>query len=240
MENKLTDRDVWAAYWKNYQFRPIEKHTFFARYIPRVARESSFIEIGGFPGLNAAYFYKYVCNKVALVDFYINPEVIAKVEAQNNMPQGSIETFESDFFLFTSARKYDVVFSLGFIEHFHDTADVIARHANLLSERGKLLIILPNLRGLNGAVQYLFDRKNLRIHNLKSMDIVRLRNIAQQLGLKDVRVEYTSKPMVWLEPKPGICNRIARIFVKGVSYFVKLFPLKCKLLSPYIVISASK
>jgi len=130
------------------------------------------------------------------------------------------------------------VFSMGFIEHFENVQDVIERHIRLLSENGKLLIILPNFRGLNGCVQWLFDRKNLRSHNLESMKRDKLNEILKHSGLKTWNVDYTRKPMVWLEPKPGLLNAIMRKLVKGFSYFIKLFPFKSRLFSPYIIISA--
>ena len=110
----------------------------------------------------------------------------------------------------------------------------------MLAEGGQLLILLPNLRGINGALQYLFDRANLRIHNLSSMVPARLEGICRNLGLKDIRVEYTRKPMVWLEPKPGLAGKVGRLAAKTLSYALKAFPIKCRLLSPYIVVSARK
>lgn len=46
--------------------------------------------------------------------------------------------------------------------------------------------------------------------------------------------------MVWLEPKPGLKAKAGKILTKTLSYALKLFPIKCRLLSPYIVISAQK
>lgn len=174
------------------------------------------------------------------MDFYIDQEVIHKVERQNRIPESTIKTIEADFLKFQTDKRYDIVFSLGFIEHFQDTKDIIARHTELLAENGQLLIILPNLRGINGAIQYLFDRANLRIHNLNSMIPARLEQICKELGLKNIQVEYTPKPMVWLEPKPGLKAKAGKVLTKTLSYALKLFPIKCRLLSPYIVISAQK
>ena len=77
----------------------------------------------------------------------------------------------TDFFNFSTDRKYDIVFSLGFIEHFNNTRDVILRHVDLLASSGLLLIVLPNLLGLNGWIQRRFDKENYDVHNLKSMEI---------------------------------------------------------------------
>ena len=59
-------------------------------------------------------------------------------------------------------------------------------------------------------------------------------------GLSCCKVEYTRKPIVWLEPKPGFLNAIGRILIKGLSYLIKLFPVKGRFLSPFIIISARK
>ncbi|NLX65469.1 MAG: methyltransferase type 12, partial [Bacteroidales bacterium] len=108
----------------------------------------------------------------------------------------------------------------------------------LLSENGQLLILIPNFLGLNGALQRRFDRENLEAHNLQSMQISYLKEIMQPFNLHDISVDYLGKPMVWLEPKPEHQKR--RKWVKMLSYAIKLFPIKGRLLSPYIAIYARK
>ena len=71
------------------------------------------------------------------------------------------------------------------------------------------------------------------------MEIDRLKKIMATFSLKDLRVEYTRKPIVWLEPKAKTSLMIRRM-VKMISYAIKLFPVKGKFLSPYIVIAARK
>jgi len=240
MGNKLTDRGVWENYWHSYRFGRLPAKSFYHAYLPQESRNKRFIEIGGFPGLNAYYFYKYVCDHITILDYYIDKEIISKIETENNVPPDTIDTIEADFFNFSSPESYDIVFSTGFIEHFVDTEDVIKRHIDLLKQGGDLLIILPNLRGLNGLIQYLFDKENLNIHNLQSMDKKRLEDILKKYHLKNIKVEYLKKPMVWLEPKKGFLNKVGRILVKGVSYLIKLFPIRSWFLSPYIILSAKK
>jgi 2-polyprenyl-3-methyl-5-hydroxy-6-metoxy-1,4-benzoquinol methylase len=198
----------------------------------------SFIEIGGFPGLYAAYFYNNGIPDVTLLDFHMNRDVVRNFERINRLPPNSIQCIHSDFFDFSSEKKYDVVFSSGFIEHFEDTADVIRRHVELMSEQGQLLIVIPNFLGLNGKIQQRFDRENLDAHNLRSMDIACLKQIMQTFDLQDLSVDYLGKPMVWLEPKPE--NKKWRRWIRLLSYILKLIPVKSKFLSPYIAIYARK
>ena len=175
-----------------------------------------------------------------LLDFYVDPKIIDGLEESNGFSKGDVEYIESDFFAFKSEKQYDLVFSIGFIEHFDDTADVIRRHVDLVKPGGTLFIALPNFRGLNGWVQKVFDRRNYDAHNISSMIPSRLRAILGSLPLKDVKVQYTAKPMLWLEPQKGVKNKIARKVVKFFSHAMKLFPVPSRLKSPYIVLTAEK
>jgi len=236
--NYLTDRDFWKEYWKNYKYEKIPTKVPFKKFLPKLKNADSFIEIGGFPGAFSAYFYTKGCKKVSLLDFYIDENIVRRFEKVNNIPENTIHCIESDFFTFKTDKKYDIAFSYGFIEHFNDTKDVIQRHAELLADNGRLLIILPNFRGFNGFVQYVFDRENFYAHNLNSMKPALLKSIACDLNLKNIVVEYSRKPMVWLDSKAN--TAFIRAFVKLISYAMKLFPIKCRLLSPYIIVYAEK
>lgn len=236
--NSITDKAYWETYWENYRYDKIPKKVVFAPFMPRLAKGTSFIEIGGFPGVYAAYFYQQGVRDVTILDFHINTRVVRGFEEINGLPDGSIQCIESDFFAFATEKRYDVVFSLGFIEHFEDTRDVINRHVELLSGEGQLLILIPNFLGLNGKLQRRFDKANLDSHNLRSMEIPYLKEIMQSFQFSEVSVDYIGKPMLWLEPKPE--NRRGRKWVKMLSYFVKLFPIKGKLLSPFIAIYARR
>ncbi|MDR0972944.1 MAG: class I SAM-dependent methyltransferase [Prevotellaceae bacterium] len=240
MENQLANKETWKNYWMNANYAKAPKHPIYEQYIPKVSPNGRFIEIGGFPGTHACYFYKHVCRNVTLLDFYVDSDIIHSVEERNQIPVGTIHTIEADFLKFSTSEKYDIVFSYGFIEHFKNIEDIIKRHCDLLTEQGTLLIVLPNLLGINGLIQYLCDRETWLIHNTKTMNRRLLRQIAAELGLKDIQVEYTRKPMVWLEKKPGQGRAILRVMIKLLSYAMKLFPIKCKLLSPFIVLAARK
>lgn len=238
MKNNITDKHYWEEYWANYQYGNMPIKVVFEKFMPLLNRGKSFIEIGGFPGMLAAFFYNRGIKDVTVLDFHMNTDIVRKFEFINQLPQNTIQCIQADFFNFSSEKTYDIVFSLGFIEHFQDTKDVIQRHVNLLSPDGQLLILIPNFLGLNGKVQKWFDKENLDAHNLQSMEIPYLQNILQQTDLKDIQIDYLGKPMLWLEPKPE--NKNFRKLVKMFSYAAKLIPIKSKFLSPYIAIYARK
>jgi hypothetical protein len=236
---RLTDHNYWANYWANYEFKKVPEDVLFKKYLHRLKDSRNFIEIGGFPGEIAAYFYKNICRDVTILDYYIDKQIVNKLEDANSISTGSIKYIESDFFEFTVTTKYDIVFSYGFAEHFENTEDVINRHISLLSDKGKLLVVIPNFKGLNGLVQYLFDRETYKVHNIKSMNRIRLRKILNDANLSNIEVKHTPKPMLWLEPKPN-SSKILRSIIKMFSISLKLFPIPSKLLSPYIIIYAEK
>lgn len=236
--NNYTDKEFWDNYWANYEFEKMPNEVPFIEYMPLLKGGNSFIEIGGFPGTMATYFYKNGIADVTILDYILNKEVIHKVEEMYHIPANTVKSIEADFFNYHSEKVYDIVFSYGFIEHFEDVKDVIERHVKLVAPNGKLLIVLPNFRGINGWIQKIFDIENLNCHNLKSMEFSLLKNIMNELAVKNVRIEYTRKPMLWLRPNKG--SKLTHLFVKFLSYFLKLFPVKNKCISPFIVIYGEK
>ncbi len=236
--NRITNEAHWNEYWKNYRIDKVPRDVVFEKYMMKLTHGSSFIEIGGFPGIFAAYFYKHGIRDVSILDFHLNEDIVRQLEQQNALPQNTIHCIRTDFFNFKTERTYDIVFSSGFAEHFQDTADVIRRHVNLMSEKGQLLILIPNFLGLNGKIQARFDPDNLAAHNLQSMDTKYLRGLMQNFGFSECSVEYIGKPMLWLEPKPENKKHLRK--VKITSYLLKLFPIKGRLLSPFIAIYAKK
>lgn len=240
--NNLTDRSFWKEYWSNYIYEKVPARSEFDDYFPEGMSQGNgrtCIEIGGFPGTMSLYFRR-LGYRPTLLDFYVDPTIINGLEESNGFCKGEVEYVESDFFAFDSPKQYDLVFSIGFIEHFDDTADVIRRHVDLVKPGGTLFIALPNFRGLNGWVQRTFDRRNYDAHNISSMIPARLRDILASLPLKNPKVVYTRKPMLWLEPRKGVRNKLARKVVRFFSYAIKLFPIPSRLFSPYIVLTAEK
>jgi 16S rRNA G527 N7-methylase RsmG len=113
--NKITDQAHWNEYWGNYQYDKIPKKVVFNKFMPLLTRGKSFIDIGGFPGIFSAYFYKHGVKDVTLLDFHLNYEIVRSIENRNDMPLNSIKCINADFLSFHSERKYDIVFSSGLI-----------------------------------------------------------------------------------------------------------------------------
>jgi SAM-dependent methyltransferase len=82
---------------------------------------------------------------------------------------GSLE--RADFSTVNKSEKYDLVYSLGFIEHFEDYASVIRCHDRILRPGGTLVLACPNFRGVvQNWLHRKLDGKNLLLHNTTAMN----------------------------------------------------------------------
>lgn len=237
--NELTDFKFWENYWANAQIAKTES-VFFSELVRDFPDNVESIEIGGFPGKLAVYFNKEKKCKVTILDFFISETIVEKVEDINNLERGEIKTIKTDFFTYNSEKKYDIVSSFGFIEHFENTKEVIQRHVDLLKIDGYLLITLPNFRGLNGWVQKKYDKRNYDIHNINSMDLNLLKDICRSLNLKSYQVGFFGRPTVWIEPDAKTSN-LTKLFLKFLSKLLRFFPfIKNQFFSPFIYLKAIK
>jgi len=236
----LTDRQFWSEYWKTHPIVKVSRHVFFLDLVKDLnGKGKRFIELGGFPGYHCVFFHKYLGYDVSLLDYYINREIIARVEEINGLRSGTIKVIEADVFNLHSSEKYDLVFSAGLVEHFQDIPLIIQRHTELTSDEGTVLILIPNFLGINGMVQRLFDKENLKKHNLECMKLEKLKQIlsAYKNSFDEIQIFYYGKPMIWLEQKGK--NFLPRL-IKLISLFIGLLPFRGKWFSPYICIRMDK
>jgi SAM-dependent methyltransferase len=130
------------------------------------------VEIGSAPG----DFLVRLQQRFGVVPFGIEyspvgVELNRRVFAESGIDPGNV--IAADFFAPELHERYresfDVVLSRGFIEHFSELTDVIDKHLNLLRPGGLLLVSIPNLRGFNYLLSWLFHREVLAMHNLAIM-----------------------------------------------------------------------
>ena len=238
-EEIKTERDFWISYWEGYQPSFIKNVLFEEIFAKINAKDKDFIEIGGFPGTFCCYFNRNLGANVTLLDYIILPKIVNELESINHLEKGTINLIEADFLTYNSDKEYDIVLSAGFIEHFSNTKHMISQHIKLLKNDGLLFISLPNFLGLNGLIQKRFDPENLAIHYLPSMEIQNLKSICEELGVKNLKIQYYGKPSIWVE-KTSKANPLAKKFIKLANKLISFIPIYNKFFSPFILISGSK
>lgn len=110
------------------------------------------------------------------------------------------EFTQGDFLSFDLCRKYDIVCSFGFVEHFVDYETVLLRHMALVGSGGYLVITCPNFRGWVQRILHLvFDRANFQRHHIPSMNPRRWSILAEKNGFRIVNCGYFGVFDFWVD-----------------------------------------
>jgi trans-aconitate methyltransferase len=247
MDN-YTDKKFWIEYWesKTELLQPVPYRCYLSdvlQKINRLNKPKTALEIGGFPGFYTVYLSKYFHIQSSILDWVIHKPIIEKLSVINGLDVNNIESIEADLFSYSPQKKYDLVFSNGFIEHFEDTQKVIAKHVDFLEDNGTLFIAIPNFVSINGWFQKVFDPENYAIHNIKCMDIKLLKTVCNNLNLNNIKVSYYGYFSIWFHEGHhiSIWAKTLRIMLfYPLKAFFKIFPFNLKYFAPFIIITAQK
>lgn len=180
---RLPDKSFWDHYWEeqsdntgSFVFGPLLEHLTSKAY-------STYFEIGCSPGTTLIHFAQKYGYQVNGLD-YSSLDV-----TRQNLDRHGITDYEliaCDFLRFQTDKRYDIVASYGFIEHFEQPEQVIRQHADLVSDGGLLIIEVPNIRYFNYLLYRIMDSALLSAHNLSIMDARRLRQAVETAGSFDI------------------------------------------------------
>lgn len=210
---------------------------FIVNRIPTTTTKDVF-EIGCFPGryLNVFGEKGYELNGVDLT-----PRVLELNDffLKRGYKVGQIQ---KEDFQKLKTRKYDLVCSFGFIEHYKKFIEIIDMHSGILKENGTLLITAPNFRG---GLQYIYhkilDDKNLKKHNLKSMSPRKWEQHLIDCGFQIIYCGYIGSEL-WKE-NYNSKNNSFKIFERILTVMIKFMNSKFpnnSFSSAYCVILAKK
>ena len=153
------------------------------------------LELGCSPGQVSAMICSKIPMKAEGVDFsdtgwlYLkNLETVGITDAKLH---------HDDFRTFRPAELFDVVSSFGLVEHFDDPQEVLDHHDRLLRPGGMCIVELPRMRGLLWLHKWLFDRPNLRKHNVGMMKVGVFQLFAERSGQEVLFLDLVGGPQVW-------------------------------------------
>ncbi len=243
-KNKLTTQVFWQNNYNDTQFKRHPKghniDLFICKYIPE-NKFGNVIEIGSYPGYHLATFgdLGYELNGI---DFCPgNADGLPKWLKREGFK--TCDFWVCDFFEFNCGRQFDIVCSFGFIEHFLNYEEVIAKHADLVNKGGFLLITTPNFRG---SVQHFlhrhFDKGNLALHNIESMQPDKWAEQLKQMGFEILYKGYFGKFWFWrgAEKLPFFKNKLLWVIQRIVPRIRKLIKSDTAALSAYCGLVARK
>jgi cyclopropane fatty-acyl-phospholipid synthase-like methyltransferase len=197
---ELTEKQYWEAFWDsvavpnkvNLNFsNDANIATILNRFLTTDIQKRAF-EVGCAPGKWLIYLSENFNYSVDGCEYI---EAASKKTRENLDVCGitGYNIYTGDFLSMGIEKKYDVVISLGFIEHFNDADSVCKRHADLLKENGILILGIPKLTGLNyyiaKQVDKYLDDKLIPNHNLSIMNLDYFKRLGTVIGCQNLFVD---------------------------------------------------
>ena len=234
---RLTDQEYWEKYYKEAQTQKKQIITVASAYDEywdilinnnENRNKKTIIELGGYPGRYLAYLsHKYNLTPTCL-DFNSDKSKIE--ESMKAFEINDYNIIQADILNYEPQKKYDIVISNGFIEHFEDYKTVLNNHYKYLKEGGTMLVMIPNKRWLRKWYGFLVDYKNLKAHNLDCMKKETFEIFAKDNKLQLVTNEYFSGFPFTVHQKLNFCQkiiyRLTRFLFKKINPILEKKPSK--------------
>jgi 2-polyprenyl-3-methyl-5-hydroxy-6-metoxy-1,4-benzoquinol methylase len=228
----LTEKAHWENRWKRIrepkEIRRDTKHQvnkellkILDRYLPQT-KELAVLEIGGAPGQFLVYFAKEFGYSPHAIDYStIGCEKMRKAFEIANL---DVTIYNRDIFSdLSDLPRFDIVFSMGFIEHFSDLDLIVEKHIELLKKQGILLLGVPNYRGISQVVLRRLAPQKLSMHNLDAMDIKNWESFEKKHGLETIFKAYIGgfNPGMYRRcENRTLKNQLIRFFFKSVRVLI--------------------
>lgn len=225
----LTDASYWDRYWNTLslprEHRREPKALYlnaildvFDRYLPRDP-SLSIAELGGAPGQYLAYMHRTFGYRVTCIDY--SATGCAKTEENFRLLGIPGEVIHADIFADDAALpRFDIVYSLGLIEHFANRTPVVERHLRLLKPGGQLVLGIPNFRGATGWFMRSLAPKVYAAHDIGAMDLARWRAFEERFGLETLFKGYVGgfEPTIFRRrEEKRLGNLVPHLMAVGLS-----------------------
>ncbi|MGH9431951.1 MAG: class I SAM-dependent methyltransferase [Terriglobia bacterium] len=232
---RLTTVDYWEkSVWKNQRPRQLVLYRDCdferVRLLRRIApgRNARVLEVGAGGSLILPYLAKREGFRVTGIDYSSGG---CRLLAENFRVLGASGDIVCDDFLQSSIRsgQFDLVYSLGLIEHFDDLQSVVRAHLNFVKPGGMLLTASPNLQGFYGTMLRRLAPALLARHRI--FGPAELRDAFRSAGAETVQTGYlgtfyfglgTDSDWVYLKNWPATLRSLLQYAVKLANASISL------------------
>ncbi len=230
----LANQAFWEKNWavkkrpgqynpRNYSHRRFD--AFFRRHL-HGATGRTMLEIGCAQSSWLPYFHLAYGCRVAGIDYSPTGCRMSRQLLDEAGVPGKV--LERDLFSDNGDLEgsFDFLFSLGFIEHFEDTAGTLVRMRRFLKPGGTILTIVPNFPGWLGTIQKMVHPEVYAMHVL--LDREDLERVHRDAGFTTVESGYlgTIASEVVKYPDPATLKQ--RILRKTLKKITKACWLLCR------------
>jgi 2-polyprenyl-6-hydroxyphenyl methylase/3-demethylubiquinone-9 3-methyltransferase len=241
-----TTPESWDWHWRRIRLpqRPrwFNPNAVYARrLVMRAIRPGmgSLFEVGCAPGAWLAELGRRTGLAVAGCD--VAPLGVRAAERNLHLLGVPGRVLEADVFELArrSEERFDLVYSLGVVEHFDDPAEILAAHAALCAPGGRVVVGVPNLEGVSGAIFRRASPTLLRSHRVLSP--ADLLAAARRAGLEPEASGYGGPlaAFVWLDRVKGRVSHLAG-YAFAVALAALTYPGRGRRLSGTVYLVARK
>ena len=241
----IVEQKHWDESYRNWEYYVAENEVTdfldkWLDYLKGKIRISNCFEVGCYPGSYLAHISKKYGLCANGVD--LTPELGERF-TEWLLGEGIRvgDFFCEDAFECIKKQKelgivYDLVYSLGFIEHFEEYIDVLKIHGEILKNNGLLIATTPNYAGLFQRVMHILtDKRNYDRHVIKSMNPIEWKTEMEKEGYKTVFCGYFGVYDFWVDKqKRSIIQKILlRTIMKLKNPMRKFLKNDSRFFSPY-------
>lgn len=239
----LITQKHWDNNYKGLTFKKARDNDqlriFLQKYIPKGKGKA--FEVGCYPGTYLSVFgdLGYELNGIDLAPG-TETDLVTWLKKQNYRI-GNIE--KKDFNLLDQTVKFDIVSSFGFIEHFTDFEKEIAKHLQLVSDKGYLVLTTPNFRSkLNYFLHKTFNPHFLKHHNIEVMNPEKWKRIITENNYEIIYSGYFGYFNFWIENEQRNTFKrfLLKLFIFSLPLISRMLPKNTLLSSPYCGLIAKK
>ncbi|MGB8217145.1 MAG: class I SAM-dependent methyltransferase, partial [Candidatus Methanoperedens sp.] len=245
-EDDKAGKDFWEMAWQRTPFEiytGIEKYLAINQKFDKLFKQflekgnKKILEIGCAKAKRLIYFAKEFGYEVYGIDYSKHGVEIALDNLKIAGVDGTIlceDLFQTTF----DDESFDIVYSMGLVEHFENPAEIIDKHIKLLKKGGILIITIPNFKySLYFSLLKILgkEKKLLETHNLDVMDTKKLNELLQNGNIKILALDYFGPidlTLIFSDIKIKMVY-LMHILNQFVGYSTFFIP-KSRYLSPYI------
>ncbi|MEK7382553.1 MAG: class I SAM-dependent methyltransferase [Elusimicrobiota bacterium] len=209
----LTDPEFWDRFWGNVRLPAFPDASrryercfleIFERFFKPDPGLRVF-EAGCAPGAWLSYFSRHFGYQAYGCD--TSPRGVELTRENFRLCGIAGTVVQTEFLDVPGEGTFDVVLSLGFIEHFADPGPVLDKHVRLLKPGGVLVLEVPNLVGLNA---WLVTPELLAVHNQTVMNRLFFEDFGRSRGLETLFLGYIGgfEPDNLGPPRPALLRRV--------------------------------
>lgn len=205
----------------------------------RVKAGMRVLEIGCAPGKLLAWLAKRMNATVAGLDYSERGINQTKKLFEALRIEGDLRC-EDVLSTTFSPGYFDLVYSVGVVEHFDDPAPIVRQHITLLRPGGMALVIIPNYAGIYGLVQRRLDNENLLLHNLNIMNCQTMVQLAPREMASYAHAYAAGRISPWILSFEKKWRRVSKLFFSVINVIGLFQPFDIEPFCPMIVLEITR